>query len=104
MAHVEIARWVPTAREERWRVVFLCRRRSCTHAGSDERSHPHEVVRRVDEGEDPADSLATPMMEFARPYKGVVVKENLLPTPLPALSVTVQAMVRARYDCVKGAL
>ncbi|HEY8795664.1 MAG TPA: hypothetical protein VIM15_12030 [Gemmatimonadaceae bacterium] len=43
-------------------------------------------------------------VELVCPYKGVVVKENLLPIPLAALSTTVQAAIRSRYDCVKGAL
>ena len=54
--------------------------------------------------DDVTDAIVLDDVELARPYKGVVVKENLLPIPLPSLSVAVQAAIRARYDCVKGVL
>jgi len=51
---------------------------------------------------DVTDALVLDDVELTRPFSGLVVKENFLPTPLASLSATVQAAVRARYVCVKG--
>ncbi|MEO7102865.1 MAG: hypothetical protein ABI119_05965 [Gemmatimonadaceae bacterium] len=51
---------------------------------------------------DITNALVLDDVELCRPYAGLVVKENFLPTALSALSVTVQAAIRARYTCTVG--
>ncbi len=51
---------------------------------------------------DVTDAMVNDDVELARPFAGLVVKENFLPTALTSLSATVIAAVRARYVCVNG--
>jgi len=51
---------------------------------------------------DVSDVLVNDDVELARPYAGLVVKENFLPTPLASLTSTIQAAIRARYTCTIG--
>lgn len=50
---------------------------------------------------DVTDSLVLDDVELARPFSGLVVKENFLPG-WSGLSATVKAAVRARYVCMNG--
>lgn len=51
---------------------------------------------------DCTDALVNDDVELARPYAGLAVKENFLPTPLASLTTTIQAAIRARYSCMNG--
>lgn len=51
---------------------------------------------------DVTNSLTNDDVELARPYAGLIVKENFLPTALSSLSATIQAAIRARYACTVG--
>lgn len=51
---------------------------------------------------DITNALVLDDVELARPYAGLLVKENFLPTPLASLTTTIQAAIRARYTCTTG--
>ena len=51
---------------------------------------------------DVTNALANDDVELARPFAGLTVKENFLPTALSSLSATVQGAIRARYFCTVG--
>lgn len=51
---------------------------------------------------DVVNALINDDVELARPYAGLVVKENFLPGTFTGLNATVISSIRARYVCING--
>lgn len=51
---------------------------------------------------DVTDALVLDDVELLRPFAGLLIKENFLPTPLASLTSAIQTAIRARYTCTTG--